>query len=83
MSMTELLSYNIESLFDEVISRGREQGVTTQMQYDDLVEEVIEEHRSVGEVHDDEPTEDMEEQLRGKWAQYQEALSLNEDQPVL
>lgn len=81
--MTEMLSHNMDTFFDEICTRGREQGITTQTQFDDLVEEVIEEHRSIGEIHDDEETEDMEEQLRGKWAQYQEALSLNEDQPVL
>ncbi len=81
--MTEMLSYNIETLFEEVVSRGREQGVTTQVAYDDLVEEVIEEHRSIGEIHDDEPTEDMEEQLRGMWSRYSEMLDLGSDQPQL
>ncbi len=78
-----MLSHNSETLFLEIVSRGREQGVTEQPQFDDLVEEVIEEHRSLGEIHDDEDTEDMEEQLRGMWSRYEEMLGLEKDQPVL
>jgi len=81
--MTEMLSHNNETIFAEVVSRGREQGVTTQVAFDDLVEEVIEEHRSLGEIHDDEPTEDMEEQLRDMWSRYVEMLDLGSDQPQL
>lgn len=69
-----MLSHNSETLFLEIVSRGREQGITTQPQYDDLVEEVIEEHRSLGEIHDDEDTEDMEEQLRDMWTRYEEEV---------
>ncbi len=78
-----MLFHNSETLFLEIVSRGREQEVTIQTQFDDLVEEVIEAHREVGEIADDEGTEDMEEQLRGRWSQYQELLNLGSDQPVL
>ncbi len=65
------LSYTPEDLFREVVARGRGQGVTDQSAYDYLVEEVIEEHRKVGEIHTDDPTEDLETHLRGRWADYQ------------
>ena len=77
------LSYTPDSLFQEILSRGRAQGITTQTQYDDLVVEAIEEHREVAEIGDDDDTEDLSEQLRGMWPDYQDALSLSDDQPVL
>ena len=70
-------------MFQEILSRGRAQGITTQTQYDDLVVEAIEEHREVAEIGDDDDTEDLSEQLRGMWPDYQDALSLSDDQPVL
>lgn len=68
------LSFSPESLFEEIVARGQAQGVTDQAAYNDLVEEVIEEHRSVGEISTDDPTEDMEAQLRGRWVDYQSML---------
>jgi hypothetical protein len=73
--MTDInLSYTPEDLFEEVAARCREHGVTDQAAYDGIIEDVIEEHRRVGEIHDDEGTEDLEEQLRGRWGDYQSTL---------
>ncbi|MBI5370129.1 hypothetical protein HZA85_03005 [Candidatus Uhrbacteria bacterium] len=72
---TEFLNLDIDAFFEETVARGREQGVVDQPSYDDLVEQVIEQHRSLGEIHDDEPTEDMEEQLRGRWEEYLERVA--------
>lgn len=68
------LSYTPESLFEEIVARCRQHGVTSQEGYNQMAEDVIEEHRRVGEVHDDEGTEDLEEQLRGRWPEYQSQL---------
>ena len=68
------LSYTPESLFEEVASRCRQHGVADQEGFDQMIEDVIEEHRRVGEIHDDEGTEDLEEQLRGRWPDYQAGL---------
>jgi hypothetical protein len=81
--MAEFLDVDRQGVFDEVVERGREQGVTTQEEYNDLVEEVIEGHREWAEIHDDSPTEDLEEQLRGRWPDYKEALGLDDAQPAL
>jgi len=81
--MTEYLDVDRQAIFEEIVERGREQGVTTQESYDDLVEEVIEGHRAAAEIHDDSPTEDLEEQLRGRWSDYKEALGLDDPQPQL
>lgn len=68
------LSFTPEDMFREVVARGREQGVTDQAAYNYLVEEVIEEHRKVGEMHTDDPTEDFERHLQGRWKDYQAML---------
>lgn len=73
--MTDInLSYSPENLFDEVIARCRQHGVTDEAAYNGIVEDVIEEHRRMGEIHDDEGTEDLEAQLRGRWEEYKQTL---------
>ena len=81
--MVEFLVENIEEIFDELVGQGREQGVTDQEAYSMLIENVIEEHRELGEIHDDSETETMEEMLRGRWEEFQERLGLNEANPQL
>ncbi|PJA45220.1 hypothetical protein CO174_04295 [Candidatus Uhrbacteria bacterium CG_4_9_14_3_um_filter_50_9] len=68
------LSFSMEALFQQLLQRGKEQGVTQQDAYNDLVEEVIENHRAIGEIDTDDATEDMEAQLRGRWLDYQDLL---------
>lgn len=81
--MVEFLEVDRESLFGEIVERGREQGVSDQEAYGTLVNEVVEDHRSLGEIHDDSPTDDLVEQLRGRWMDYKEALGLDDAQPQL
>lgn len=81
--MVEFLDVDRESIFGEIVERGREQGVSDQEAYNTLVNEVVEDHRRVGEIHDDSPTEDLVEQLRGRWMDYKEALGLDDTQPQL
>lgn len=79
----EFLDVDREAIFEEVVERGREQGVTSQEAYNDLVEEVIENHRGLAEIHDDSPTEDLEAQMRGRWMDFKEALGLDDAHPQL
>ncbi|NQV90008.1 hypothetical protein HQ487_01210 [Candidatus Uhrbacteria bacterium] len=68
------LSYTPEDLFKEVVARCHEQGVAEEGAYNGMVEEVIEGHRRVGEIHDDAGTEDLEEQMRGRFQEYKATL---------
>jgi hypothetical protein len=73
--MTDInLSFTPEALFQQVLARGREQGVVEQAAFNDLLEDVIETHRAVGEIDTSDSTEDMEEQLRGRWVDYKASL---------
>ena len=76
--MIDNLAYNLEDLFQEIVETGRAQGVATEEAYNELVEQVIEDKRSEGEMHDDNPTEGFEAQFREKWPAYKEALGLDE-----
>ena len=69
------LSYTPENLFDEVAARARQHGAVNEAAWNGLVEDVIEEHRRVGEIHDDAGTEDLEAQLRGRWEEYKKTLA--------
>ncbi len=70
----EQMHYTPENLFNEVSARAQEQGVTEQAAWDDLVEQTIEQHRQVGEMHTDDPTEDLGAHVKGRWADYKATL---------
>lgn len=76
--MTENLSHNLEDLFQEAVNTGRENGIVNQEAYHSLVDQIIEDHRRVGEIHDDESTEGMEQQLKNRWPDYQTAIGLDQ-----
>lgn len=73
--MTENLSFSAEELFEEIVERGRNEGVNTEEGYNDLVDEVIEEHRRVGEYHDDQNLEGYKEQLRGRVSEFMDEIA--------
>jgi hypothetical protein len=65
---------NINELYNDICVRAREAGITTQEPWDDLVEEVIEEYRTNGLIDDDDPTEGMEDVLRGRFEEFHNQL---------
>ena len=77
--MIENLSYNLQELFQEIIEAGRAQGVAEQNAFNDLVEDVIEKHRRVGEIHVDSSTKGMQEHLQNRWQDYKTELGLDEN----
>lgn len=81
--MTENLAHNLEELFEEVVATGRENGAVDQEAFHTIVDEVIEGRREWAEIHDDESTEGMAEQLKNRWPDYREALGLDEKNPQL
>jgi hypothetical protein len=76
MSLTTL---TIDELFSEISDLSRDQGVTTKDVWDELVEEVIESHMSLGEIDLEEDTEGMKEILRTKWKHYKQESATEED----
>lgn len=81
--MVEFLEEDKEGLFEEVVDQGREEGVADKEAYDELVETVIEDHRRLGEIHDDSSYDALVETIQARWPDYREALGLDEAQPEL
>lgn len=67
MSLTTL---TIEELFAEICDLARDQGIADAEAWDGLVDEVMDSHRDLGELDDEQDTEGMKEILKMKWDQY-------------
>ncbi|KKR83902.1 MAG: hypothetical protein UU48_C0014G0011 [Candidatus Uhrbacteria bacterium GW2011_GWF2_41_16] len=80
--MVEFLDVDREGLFEEIVERGREEGVSDEEGYHELIDAVIEEHRGMGEIHDDTSYQSMAEALRLRWSEYREALGVDESHPT-
>lgn len=65
---------NEQMLFEELSNMAREEGVTTADAWSELVETLIEEHRELQEMHDDNPLEGIEDVLRARFEEYQQTL---------
>lgn len=66
---------DINQLYREISARAKANGVTDQEGWDGIVDEVIEQFRTTeGLIHDDEPTEGMEEDLRARFPEYEEVM---------
>jgi len=81
--MVEYLDVDREGLFQEIVETGRAEGVTNEEAYHELIDAVIEDHRRVGEIHDDSSYNAMAEALRGRWMEYREALGLDAAHPEI
>ena len=81
--MTQMLSFDLESTFREIIDRMERDGVYEHEAYDDLVEEVLEEKRETGELDDDANVQEYIEKLRHRWPEAETALETGHDQGVV
>ena len=72
--MVENLTFSLEDLFEEVVAAGVEQAVNEETAYFDLVDNVIEEHRRIGEEHDDQNLEAHADVLKSRFAEYMKRL---------
>ncbi len=68
---------NLEAVFEEIVERGREEGVASPEGYRDLVEDVVAMHADVGSMGDDTSSADVTEQLMGRFEDYQAALGMD------
>jgi len=72
--MTKNIVFELEPIFNEIVERGREQGITEHEAFKDLVEEVLYEHESVGEIHDDTNLKNRVNALLDRFPEYLERL---------
>lgn len=73
--MVENLSTSDQEIFDDVVERGIADGVTTQEAFNELVDEVIEAHREVGELSDDQDLMGDESAIKMRWPEFQARLN--------
>lgn len=59
------------ALYSETVRRARENGVADQEAWDSIVDEVVEEYRTQGKIHDDEDTDGLIEELRHRFEEYE------------
>ncbi|MFH0927849.1 MAG: hypothetical protein V1821_00060 [bacterium] len=57
-------------LFNEIVERGRADGITEQVPYRDLCEEVLFEHEGAGEISDDSNIQLRVEALSSRFEEY-------------
>ncbi len=67
---------NMEALFDEIVERGRAEGVEDEQAFRDLVEEVVMDNGEDEGWYEEDEGGEMMEQLRGRWEEYREAVGL-------
>lgn len=65
------LHFNLEAAFQEVLRRREEQGAYSQEEFDQIVEDVLDEKISNGELSPDDEIEEWKEQLQNRWFEVQ------------
>lgn len=73
MKNTEI---NLEALFDEIVERGRAEGVEEEQGFKDLVEEVVVNNSEDENWEANGEMSEVMDQLRGRWEEYQKAIGL-------
>jgi uncharacterized protein YihD (DUF1040 family) len=61
---------NREELFRELVELAKEEGVTSQEMWNELVDEVLDSHLDIGELNADQDLEGVKAQLNGMWEEY-------------
>jgi hypothetical protein len=72
--MIENLTFSVDELFEEVVEAGVEQGVNEETAYFDLVDTVLEAHRSIGELHDDQNLDGHADVVKARFGEYMKRL---------
>ena len=68
--MANLDTLNRGELLQEISDLAREQGVTNQEDWNQLVEETVESHFDIGELNDDQDLQGTMQVLKDAWSEY-------------
>ncbi len=66
----ENLELNLEDLFAEIKDRALTEGAYSQEEWNDMVEEALEEKRAAEEMHDDEAWAEICESLKSRYEDF-------------
>ena len=75
--MVELFGYDEAGLLEEVITKAREEGATSQEVWNELVEQVLDDHSRLQEVDNDDDLVAMREALQARWGDYEAELGVS------
>lgn len=77
------ITFDLNGVFNEIVTRMEDEGAFDREAYYDLVEEVLEEKREMGVLTDDDDIEEWEDVLKKRWADAEEMLQTGHDSDVL
>jgi hypothetical protein len=70
----ENLELSIEEIYIDIKETAERQGALTRGEWDDLVDEAIEDRRERGEMSDDDDWESVRETLRARYEEFEETV---------
>ncbi len=65
-----MIEFNEEELFETIVEEGHVQGIADEAAYFDLIDETIEDLRSVAELNDDQNLDSHAEHLKARFREY-------------
>ncbi|MDD5341034.1 MAG: hypothetical protein PHC97_01200 [Patescibacteria group bacterium] len=74
--MVEYLDFDIQAAYNEVKERAEAAPVTSKDAWDEMVDDYITERLEVGELNKDDDTDNMIEDLKNMWAEYEKNLNI-------
>ncbi len=77
------MTFSLNAVFSEVLVRMEEEGAFDQTAYNDLIEEILEEKREVGEIDDDANIEEYTEKLKMRWPEAEASISTGHESDIL
>lgn len=75
--------FDLNGVYNEIITRMEEEGAFDRDAYYDLVVEVLEEKRETGVLTDDDDIEEMEDVLKKRWPEAEAAFESGHSTAVL
>jgi hypothetical protein len=74
--MTEFLAFDLSQAYNEIKERAEAAPVTNKEEWDEIVDDYIMEKLEVGELNNDDETDDMIESLKSRWSEYEKNLNI-------
>ena len=76
------ITFDLNGVFNEIITRMEEEGAFDREAFYDLVEEVLEEKRESGMLTDDDDIEEMEDVLKKRWPEAETSFSTGHENAI-
>ncbi|MBI5466914.1 MAG: hypothetical protein HY975_01725 [Candidatus Kerfeldbacteria bacterium] len=77
------ITFDLNQVFRDVIDRMEDDGEFSREVYDDLIVEVLEEKRELGELSDDNDIQEYVEKLKARWPEAEASFETGHDDAVL